>query len=157
MRAQMKIQNRLLLLSAVVLLSTIAIGCASQGEVDGLAGRVLRLEAVQQNSNTKVEQRISEIDENMNTIDQRLVNLEETTSTLSQSNGEAHQRISEMESALDARTINQILATPPLYIAIAIGILLLGILIGGLGMWVPYFKARRQTQGEATLNEEAAY
>ena len=163
----MRRQNNLLLLFAVLLTLLIAVACASKDSVDRLEIDIRALEnqvsqqiIQQQNIDTNVAQRLSAISERMESIDQRLSNLEAVDSALSQSiddlslqiselENELENRISAIEGKLDDRAINRILANPLSYL-VAIAILLLGL---SIGVWVSYCRTRRQKPVKANADE----
>ncbi len=142
----MKEQSRLLLpfAVAVVLLTT---ACwAPNDRVDELEEDIRSLQtqvsqqAIQQQSaEADVAQKLSVIDESIHSADQRLSNLETVASELSKSNDDIKSQLSEVESRLDERAINRILVMPLTY-AVAIVVLLFGIL---LGVWGYRWKVQR--------------
>lgn len=135
----MRNQNLLLLPFAVALISLMTVGCASTGRVDKLENDIRVLGGQQQSAEADVTQRLSDIDERMNAADQRLTELAMVASELSKSDDDIKSRMSEIESRLDERAINRIFVMPLTY-AVAITILLFGIL---LGVWGYRWKAQR--------------
>ena len=73
---------------------------------------------------------ITAFDEETDAIDQRLAGLSEADNQLSMADDQISQQVSELDSRLDERMINRVLATPWQYFAVAFVILLAGICIG---------------------------
>ena len=156
---RMKMQIRLLLSLTVALILLMTVSCASEDRVDRLEQDIRAMQTQlsqqmrqQQSVEVDVGQKLSAISESVNSVDQRLTNLEKTTIELSNADDDIRQHISEIESKLDARTINKILATPLEFVVAALVILLIGILSG---VWFCCCRVRTPTSAEVASDEES--
>ena len=163
----MKKRHSLLPLFAALLTLLIAVSCASIDRVDRLEQDIHSLQTQvsqqmiqQQSTEADVAQRLSLIDEGLQSANQRLSSLETSASELSTSDDEMNRQISAIETKLDElsseveerfddRAINEVLKNPLTYL-VAIAILLLGL---ALGLWVSYCRNRRQEPVKAIGNE----
>ena len=121
-------------------------GCASEERVNALEQRIRNLEsqqsqqvAQQQQSMESISRLITAFNEETGSINQRLAALSENDNQLSLTDSQISQQVSELESRLDERMINRVLATPWKYLGPGIAILLAGIAIGVWGRRIWHF------------------
>ena len=135
---KLRTQSLWLLVLSMALFPVLS-GCASEERVNALEQRILSLETQQAQQVNQQQQTVDNIhrwivafDEETELIDQRLAELSEADNRLSMVDAHVKQQVSELESRLDDRMINRVLATPWKVLGPAIALLLLGILFGVL-------------------------